>query len=247
MAWRRRAEPFSMGDGAVSVGGDANAPISATYVRTQYVLPPPSAPVELPVWGVPWPRNPNFTGREGELAGLRERLTGSAAVTVLPQALHGLGGVGKTQLAVEYAYRHRGDYDVVWWVNAEQPGDVVAGLAGLAEELGVAVVGEAAESAAVVVGLLVRRQVVARWLVVVDNAGVPSELDGLLAAAGGDGHVLVTSRDARWAGVAQAVEVDVLPRADSVMLLTRRAARLTGGEADRIADLLGDLQLALEQ
>uniref|UniRef100_UPI002AD4DADF FxSxx-COOH system tetratricopeptide repeat protein n=1 Tax=Frankia sp. Cas3 TaxID=3073926 RepID=UPI002AD4DADF len=208
----------------------------------------PGFPGDVPaVWGMLWPRNPNFTGREGELAGLRERLTGSAAATVLPQALHGLGGVGKTQLAVEYAYRHRGDYDVVWWVSAEQPGDVVAGLAGLAEELGVAVVGEAAESAAVVVGLLARRQAVPCWLVVVDNAGAPSDLDGLLAAAGGGGHVLVTSRDADWAGVAGTVEVDVLPRADSVMLLTRRAPRLTAGEADRVAELLGDLPLALEQ
>ena len=67
------------------------------------------------VWGVVWPRNPNFTGRAGELEALRGRFAGgSATAAVLPQALHGLGGVGKTQLAVEYAYRHATDYDLVW-------------------------------------------------------------------------------------------------------------------------------------
>ncbi len=201
----------------------------------------------LPVWEVPWPRNPNFVGRGEELEGLRRRLTGVGSASVLPQALHGLGGVGKTQLAVEYAYRWRDEYDVVWWVAAEQPGELIAGLAELAGALGVAVVGAAAESASRAVGLLKARQVARQWLVVVDNAGAPSGLHGLLGAAGAGGHVLVTSRDPDWAGLAAAVAVDVLPRADAVGLLRRRASRLTEPEADTVAELLGDLPLAVEQ
>ncbi|WP_241832405.1 effector-associated domain EAD1-containing protein, partial [Pseudofrankia sp. EUN1h] len=203
--------------------------------------------VVLPVWEVPWPRNPNFVGRGEELEGLRRRLTGVGSASVLPQALHGLGGVGKTQLAVEYAYRWRDEYDVVWWVAAEQPGELIAGLAELAGALGVAVVGAAAESASRAVGLLKARQVARQWLVVVDNAGAPSGLHGLLGAAGAGGHVLVTSRDPDWAGLAAAVAVDVLPRADAVGLLRRRASRLTEPEADTVAELLGDLPLAVEQ
>jgi hypothetical protein len=250
---RRRDGPSDVGDGAVVVGEQSTAPITTnvTYVDTQHVHPAGpgarGAGVVLPVWGVPWPRNPNFVGREEELAGLAERLAGSAAASVLPQALHGLGGVGKTQLAVEYAHRHRAGYDVVWWMSAEQPGDVVAGLAGLAGRLGVAVAGEAGESAARAAAVLAAGRVAPRWLVVVDNAGAPSGLHGLLAAAGGGGHVLVTSRDPAWAGVAQALAVDVLPRADAVALLRRRAGRLTASEADRVAKLLGDLPLAVEQ
>ncbi|HKR50998.1 MAG TPA: FxSxx-COOH system tetratricopeptide repeat protein, partial [Pseudonocardiaceae bacterium] len=204
---------------------------------------------QLPVvWGVPWSRNPNFTGRSGELDALRDRFTGgSATAVVLPQALHGLGGVGKTQLVVEYAYRHALDYDLVWWISAEQPALVVAALAALAARVDVAVPGEAQESADAVVQLLRRRDRVARWLVIADNASAPSDLAGLLTAAGGGGHVLITSRDPAWTQIARTVEVDVLSRAEAVVLLHARAPRLTVSEANQIAELLGDLPLALEQ
>src|SRR3712207_3952190 len=86
------------------------------------------------VWKVP-PRNPRFTGRDGMLTELRGRLrAGEATLTV--QALYGLGGVGKTQLALEYAHRFATDYDVVWWIDAEQPILIPEQLAGLAARLG---------------------------------------------------------------------------------------------------------------
>jgi hypothetical protein len=166
---------------------------------------------------------------------------------VLPQALHGLGGVGKTQLAVEYAYRQAADYDLVWWISAEQPAVVVAALNELAAQVGVAVPGEAQESAEAAVQLLRRRNRFARWLVIADNAGAPSDLSGLLMATGSGGHVLITSRDPAWTQIALSVEVDVLSRAEAVALLHARAPRLTGGEAHQVAELLGDLPLALEQ
>lgn len=200
------------------------------------------------VWAVAWPRNPNFTGRVGELEALRGRFAGgSATAAVVPQALHGLGGVGKTQLAVEYAYRQATDYDLVWWVPAERPALVVAALAALAAQVGVAVPGKAQDSAEAVVQVLRRRDRFGRWLVIADNAGAPSDLAGLLTAAGDGGHVLITSRDPAWTQVARTVEVDVLPRGEAVALLCTRAPRLTDREAKQIAELLGDLPLALEQ
>src|SRR5690349_538879 len=86
-----------------------------------------------PVWGSVPQRNKNFTGREELLADLRARITGKmTAVVPQPHALHGLGGVGKTLMAVEYVYRYRHTYDVVWWIPSDQTFLVKSALADLA-------------------------------------------------------------------------------------------------------------------
>jgi hypothetical protein len=79
----------------------------------------PRFPGAMPqVWKVP-ARNPNFTGRSPDLEEMASGLAAGSAVTV--HSVRGLGGVGKTQLAAEYAYAHAGDYDLVWWIAAEEP------------------------------------------------------------------------------------------------------------------------------
>jgi hypothetical protein len=72
-----------------------------------------------PVWNVPLPPNPYFVGREELLQQLQPAVRTTRFGTVLCQVITGLAGIGKTQLAVEYAYRHRGDYNLVWWIRAE--------------------------------------------------------------------------------------------------------------------------------
>ncbi len=86
------------------------------------------------IWNVPHRRNPNFTGRRTYLTRLRKALT-SGKPAALTQAVSGLGGVGKTQLAVEYAYEHRDEYPLVWWVRAEEPATLASDYAALATEL----------------------------------------------------------------------------------------------------------------
>ena len=96
-------------------------------------------PGALPqVWNVP-ARNPNFTGRGPDLEKLTAALAAGAAVTV--HSVHGLGGVGKTRLATEYAHAHATRYDVVWWIAAEQAGLVGEQFAALADDLGCAQLG----------------------------------------------------------------------------------------------------------
>jgi tetratricopeptide (TPR) repeat protein len=201
------------------------------------------------VWGNVPQRNKNFTGRESLLEQLSEHLAQRRQTAVLPYAIHGLGGVGKTQLAVEYAYRNSDRYQVVWWISADQPSITRSILATLAPRLGLTDLtpGRTEDAVAAVLDSLRRGVPYSRWLLIFDNADQPEELRELLPQGQSDGHVLVTSRNHRWQNVAETVEVDVFARQESLEFLRRRVTGITPDEADRLAEELGDLPLALEQ
>jgi tetratricopeptide (TPR) repeat protein len=204
----------------------------------------PTAPK---VWGRIPPRNKNFTGREELLANLRSGITGQVTV-VLPHALHGLGGVGKTQTAVEYAHRYRNDYDLVWWISADQPVLVKSALAALAPHLGLppATAMGVEDAANAVLDALRRGEPYQHWLLIFDNADEPEAISDAIPQ--GPGHVLITSRNHRWASVVDAVPVDVFDRDESIAFLNKRVPKSIDQEdADRLAEALGDLPLALEQ
>ena len=165
---------------------------------------------------------------------------GTAAVV---QAFQGMGGVGKTQLAIEYAHRFAGSYGLAWWVNSEQPGLIGDQFAALGAMLGCVEPGAGTEVVrAAVLGELRER---GGWLLIFDNAESPAGIRPWLP--GGSGHVLITSREHTWAQIAAPVEVDVLARAESVAILQDRVPGLSAGDAGRLADQLGDLPLAIAQ
>ncbi len=204
---------------------------------------PQAAPGGLPpVWNVPHRRNRNFTGREALLETLRAALTSGqpAAVT---QAIGGLGGVGKTQLATEYAYRHATEYEIVWWVRSEEAATLASEYAALAGELEI---GDAANQRAIIEAVRRWLEQNSRWLLVFDNAPSPSALGDFLPR-GIAGHVLITSRDPNWGGVAATLAVVVFDRAESVVFLLRRTGETDENPANALAEELGDLPLALEQ
>ena len=187
------------------------------------------------------PRNPRFTGRDGMLTELRRRLRAGEA-TLVVQALYGLGGVGKTQLAIEYAHRFAADYDLVWWIDAEQPVLIPDQLAALAARLDLPAGPTVADTVDRLLAELRGRD---RWLLIFDNAERPADIADY--RPGGAGHVLITSRFPGWGALGGRLEVDVLARAETVALLRARIPALDEELADKLAAELGDLPLAAAQ
>jgi tetratricopeptide (TPR) repeat protein len=199
----------------------------------------------VPIRGGLPPRNPRFVGREDLLAHLR-RMLGNGPVVLLPSADHQLGGTGRTQLAVEYAYRYADTYDLAWWIPAEQTAGMRAALVGLAQRLGLPEARDINRTLGAVRDALSRGEPYRNWLVVFENANRPEDIKPYLPS--GAGHVLVTSRNPRWTSeVAQAVPVAVFDRPDSVDFLRARTPELSTSDADRLADRLADVPMALEQ
>jgi MinD-like ATPase involved in chromosome partitioning or flagellar assembly len=196
------------------------------------------------IWNVP-SRNAAFTGRSVLLERLRDQLLAGGPTVVLAQALYGLGGVGKTQVALEYAHRFMADYDLVWWISAEGSDEIASSLAELALRLGIQIGDDVVEAAHASLEELRRSDPVRRWLLIFDNADDPRELQRYLPT--GPGHVVVTSRDQAWSQIAEPIEVDVFSREESVAHLLLHVPQLDRAEADRVATTLGDLPLAIEQ
>jgi hypothetical protein len=189
-------------------------------------------------------RNRHFSGRDGLLTTLHGRVRATAIAAVLPlEAVHGLGGVGKTELAIEFAHRFGSDYDIVWWVPAEQPVTATAALGELAGRLGVPAAADQTARIGALFDVLRGRD---RWLLIYDNAEDPQALRGLVPPAGG-GSVLVTSRWAAWGRLAEPLRVDVLDRRESVQFLTGRTGLADANGLTVLAELVGDLPLALEE
>ncbi|MFD7564770.1 FxSxx-COOH system tetratricopeptide repeat protein [Streptomyces tendae] len=197
------------------------------------------------VWGrrIP-PRNHNFTGRSELITQLHDRLADRRAA-IVPQAFFGLGGVGKTQLAVEYIYRYQSQYQLIWWINAEDPALVRSAIAALAPHLGLEAGPSGDEALPLVLDALRRGSPYRRYLLVFDNADRPEDLEEYFPS--GEGHILITSRNQSWAGHAHPVSVDVFSREESVRFLQRRVPGMPTQDASRLAEALGDLPLAVEQ
>jgi tetratricopeptide (TPR) repeat protein len=157
------------------------------------------------IWGREIPfRNPDFIGRADELAVLHSFLGGKPSSTALighpVETVHGLGGVGKTELAAEYAHRYRHEYDLVWWIRAEQEDSIAAALIGLGTRLGLEnfQADKRDYSIGVVMDALAGGEPVEKWLLIFDDAQSASALSQYIPQSRGCGHVIITSRNIQW-------------------------------------------------
>jgi cellulose biosynthesis protein BcsQ len=190
-------------------------------------------------------RNAAFTGRSELLERIRDSLVAQGSNDRLPHTLHGLSGIGKSQIALEYAHRFAGDYDAVCWIAADEPARIRQQLADLAPHLQVPPAEDVSSTAAAVLERLRVGEPYSRWLLIYDNAE-PDVIEGLLPSAG-SGHVLITSRNPAWSREAHSFEVDLFSRDESVALMRRFNPTLERDDADLVAQELGDLPLAVGQ
>jgi tetratricopeptide (TPR) repeat protein len=198
-----------------------------------------------PVFHVPHARNAAFTGRDLTLDELHEDLTSEQSAKHV-QALYGMGGVGKTQLAVEYAYRFAEAYRIVYWIRAEETAAIWLDYAALARRIGLTVPADASLEA---VRDLLRRHLENRsdYLLVFDNATSPAAIRDFIPQPC-RGAVLVTSRNPNWGSLARSAALHGFTREESVQFLRRRTGRIDpDASARRLAQALTDLPLALEQ
>jgi tetratricopeptide (TPR) repeat protein len=201
-----------------------------------------------PFIGVP-PRIASFRGRVDELDRLdailmRDKPASVTLASVGRVVVHGMGGVGKTALAIEYAHRFRGLYAGVCWCPAETQTGLLTALAGLAVTLGAAAAEEVNLEKAANAALRRLSEQRATWLLVYDNVPAPDAIADLLPSAGA--RVLLTSRFSDWSELAVDVTLDVLPLEEAVALLQERTRRSDTAGAQTLADALGHLPLALD-
>jgi hypothetical protein len=227
--------------GAEAEDDDGDEPVNRTRVR-----PGRATTTSVPqVWGGVPPRNKHFTGREDILVLVQRTLGQHSQSALVPQALHGLGGIGKSQLAVEFAYRFQDDYQLVWWIQANDDRAIRRSLVSLAKRLGLPESTDVQDTVDTVLDVLRRGDPHSRWLLIYDDAPEPGMVSSYLPS--GVGHVLITSRSRTWASEANAIEVDVFSPEESIGLIRSRWEDLTDENALALADNLGHLPLALEQ
>jgi tetratricopeptide (TPR) repeat protein/transcriptional regulator with XRE-family HTH domain len=204
------------------------------------------------VWMIPYPRNMFFLGREEVLVRLRQQLQVGRAM-----AISGLGGVGKTQVVLEYAYRHAEEYQMVFWVRADSRDALVAGYLEIAQALSLPERDERDQSVMIsaVKGWLGQHS---KWLLILDNADSLDLLPEFLPAPT-RGHLLLTTRAQALGRLANRIELEALDEEAAALLLLRRAGLLAldvpFDEAEQIdrqtavvlAQELGGLPLALDQ
>jgi tetratricopeptide (TPR) repeat protein len=217
------------------------------------VIPPAAQPQNLPYTSL----GPLFKGRGGFLDDLGRQLgRGGATVIKGRQAIHGMGGVGKTRAAVEFAWAHAEDYTALLFVTADSPEALERNLAALCGPRILDLPEQEARETDVKVAAVLRWLAQnPGWFLILDNADTPGAqraVAALLAQIPG-GHVVITSRLADWPVGVTALELDVLDLDSSIAFLLERTAdrRIPRDDdratAARIAALLDCLALALEQ
>jgi tetratricopeptide (TPR) repeat protein len=215
-------------------------------------------PLPERVHNIPYPPNPYFTGREELLSQLEAILrTGQTAAISQPQAISGLGGIGKTQIALAYAYRHLQDYQAILWSRADTTEALISGFVTFAKLLQLPQQDEK-DQLIVVEAVKTWLKTHEQWLLILDNADELATVRDVLPPVG-QGHTLLTTRATSTGRLANRLEVEILDPDVGALFVLRRAgllaldASLDQAASDDVAlaqelvQEMGGLPLALDQ
>jgi tetratricopeptide (TPR) repeat protein len=204
---------------------------------------PQSDPKKYSIWNAP-PANPNFFGRDQIVQNIRTTFLNDTSGSKI-YILTGLGGVGKSQIAINYAHLHKLNYVIVWWIQSEESTVLAMNYTQLASELNLSESNDPDQPKIVhaVRSWLEKNQ---NWLLIFDNAQGYKQLEQYIPTKG-SGHIIITSRNKQWTGIGTIIEVPPFDRKSSIEFLIKRSGREEREGAAKLAEELGDLPLALEQ
>ncbi len=232
-------------------------PLPSENTASEVGPPLVTSPEENALWTVPYARNPHFTGRDDLLSELEQLFAEETpgqpknvrqAALIQTQAMTGLGGIGKTQIAIEYAYRARaqGRYRDILWISAASAETIVTSFVELARLLPTLVPQEETNQHSIIAAIL--RWLEQReppWLLLVDNADDLSLVQPYLPRQG-NGHILLTTRAHAVGTLASSVEVDTMGIMEGTHLLLRRAHRFSASSPEEIDEAI-NVVIALAQ
>jgi tetratricopeptide (TPR) repeat protein len=219
---------------------------------------PPRFPGALPaLWNVPYHRNMFFTGREDILERLHGTLRAHQATALTqPQAINGLGGIGKSQTAIEYIYRYYTDYQAILWAQADSPEVLIADFVKLAGLLDLPEKDET-EQQRIIEAVKRWFHTHTHWLLILDNVEQVEQIEPFIPQGGG--HVLLTTRASVAEPVAQSISLDKMSEEEATTFLLRRTGTVSADavlqtahetarhDAQQLAHLMDGLPLALDQ
>jgi tetratricopeptide (TPR) repeat protein len=254
----RNTRPVSTWSNRDKVWAEITQDIQAAIFELDYRPDQPLSMKTPSVWAIPYTRNPFFTGRDDILDLLATRLdSGQAIGLTQPQAVSGLGGIGKTQLAVEYAYRYQERYQAILWAESDSHELLTAAYVQFARQLEL-IEQEEHDQSRIIAAVQHWLQEHQKWLLILDNVEDLGLLSIFLPTRY-QGHVLLTTRMQVTEPLAFSLELESLPEEEGALLLLRRTKRLTHDapldfavaeehlQAMAISRTLGGLPLALDQ
>ncbi len=210
------------------------------------------------IWHVPFHRNPFFLGREDLLRQLYNNFTDSPGTTpVIPQAIYGLGGMGKTQVVLEYAYRYAHLYQAIFWARADSPTTLQADFLLIAETLHLPESKERNQERTIT-AVKSWLQTHAQWLLILDNIEEFEVIDTFIPTFHA-GHILISTRAQSVGTNIHGILLEKMTLEEGALFLLKRAkllpphaslqkaSRTQRCEAEQLSRLMDGLPLALDQ